>query len=390
MRGVAFSLMAMTWLIIFLLALLVYIHAGYPLLMAFLARIRPKALASQNPGEVGLSIVVCARNAGQAISTRLENLLACEWEGPLEIVVYCDGCEDDTAVRARALDDARVKVIEALQSRGKAAALNAAIPACSNAFVVLCDVRQTFVKETLKHLIRPLNDPRVMAVSGLLEIAPSKKGSGQGVDLYWRLECKIREWEGCYDSVIGCTGAIYAIRKDAFTPLNEDTILDDVEIPMRMAVAGGRICYEPRARAFDPQTLDPEKEKLRKLRTLVGNFQILTRYPHWLLPWKNRLWWQLISHKYLRLAVPWLLIALALSSVIVSEIPWVQALILAQAFCYACAIVGILKPSLKWRLFTIPAGFVLLQWSCLHSFFAFLRHRRDLRVLWKAAPNAKS
>lgn len=373
----------MTWVLCGLLALVAYAHAGYPLLMAFLARWRPRALDPHEDDKAGLSIVVCARDAGAAITARLENLLACAWEKDLEILVFCDGCADDTAERAQALGDARVRVIEAPEPRGKAAALNQAVPACRFAQVVLCDVRQTFHPEALRHLTRPLLDPDVAAVSGLLEIAPSAAGGGQGVDVYWKMERKLREWEGRFDSVIGCTGAICAIRRDAFTPLEPDAILDDVEIPMRMAVAGGRVFYEPRARAFDPQSLDPAKEKIRKLRTLVGNYQLICRYPEWLLPWRNRLWWQLISHKYLRLVVPWLLVCIAMATLLAPPLAWVRLLAAAQVAAYGCAMAGLLLPRARWKVLTIPAGFVLLQWSCLQALFAFLRHRRDLRALWK-------
>jgi|APTNR8051073442_1049403.scaffolds.fasta_scaffold00860_5 cellulose synthase/poly-beta-1,6-N-acetylglucosamine synthase-like glycosyltransferase len=370
--------------ILFLLALVFYTHAGYPLLMALLSRLRPRALHYAEGGgdDQGLSVVICVRNAVDLIGPRLQNLLACSWMGPREIVVYCDGCTDSTAAEARKFEEAGVRVIENAKPLGKAAALNAAIPLCRHLIVVLCDVRQTFAVDALKQLATPFGDPRVAAVSGLLEIAASDSGGGQGVDLYWRIERKLREWEARYDSVIGCTGAICAIRRDAFRPLDEDTILDDVVIPMRLAVEGGRIFYEPRAIAYDPQTLEPDKEKRRKLRTLVGNYQMMERYPEWFLPWENRLWWQLISHKYLRLAVPWILVAIAGLSLLAAGTGMGSVLILAQMVAYACAAVGLGVPQWRMRLFTIPAGFLLLQWSCAMALIAYWKHGGDLRRLW--------
>lgn len=373
---------AATWTLATLIGLLFYTQAGYPLLMAVLARLCPRPLRLDEPAVRALSIVLCARNAGGTIVARLNNLLACEWEGELEILVYCDGCTDDTAAQATSHADPRVRVIEGAESRGKALALNAAVPLCRHPHVVLCDVRQRFDAAALRFLAAPFADPGVAAVSGRLEIAASASGGGQGVDLYWRIERKLREWESRYDSVVGCTGAICAIRRDAFEPLQPDTLLDDVVIPMRLAVRGGRVLYEPRALAFDPQTLDPASERVRKLRTLVGNYQMLARHPEWLLPWRQRLWWQLISHKYLRLAMPWLLIAVAVTTVLASPSPWMLGFAALQVGCYACAILGLFLPRLRLKLFTIPAGFLLLQWSCLRAFFAFLAHRRDLRALW--------
>ncbi len=376
-----------SWTLAALLALLFYAQAGYPLLMAALARLRPKLLRPTGPPVCALSIVVCARNAGEAIVKRLRNLLACEWRGELEILVYCDGCSDATAVLAASLGDPRVRVIAGHVPLGKALALNAAVPLCRHPLVVLCDVRQRFETQTLQRLAAPFADPEVAAVSGRLEIAASAAGGGQGVDLYWRIERKLREWESRYDSVIGCTGAVCAIRRDAFEPLEPGTLLDDVIIPMCLAARGGRVLFEPQALAFDPQPLDPGRERVRKLRTLVGNYQMLARHPEWLLPWRHRLWWQLLSHKYLRLAVPWLLIGIAVLTALAPRSGWTLGLAVGQILAYACALLGLALPRVRWKLLTVPAGFLLLQWSCLCAFFAYLAHRRDLRALWPASPH---
>ncbi len=376
------------WLLLLLtcLLLIAYAHVGYPVLMAVLARLRKKPLKTSQPLPAGISIVMSVFNAETRIQARLRNLLACRWHGELEIVVFCDGCTDGTAQTVAELGDPRVRVLSHPQSRGKATALNEAVPDCRFPVVVLCDARQDFHPEALMELVTPFSDPTVGAVSGLLEIAASAAGSGQGVDLYWKIERKLREWEGIFDSVIGCTGAIYAIRQDLFLPLHPATILDDVVVPMRIAAAGRRVLYAPAAVAYDPQTLDPVLEKKRKLRTLAGNYQMIEHFPAWLLPWKNRTWWQLISHKYLRLAVPWLLIAVLLLSLLAPKTPFVLLLLAGQAAAYGAAMTGLLLPGVKVRALTIPAGFLLLQITCLRALGAYLKARRDALSLWRAVP----
>lgn len=376
------------WLLLLLtcLLLIAYAHAGYPLWMALLARLRPKPVKTDGTLPAGLSVVMSVYNAESRIQERLRNLLACEWPGELEIVVFCDGCTDATADKVAALADPRVRVMSHPQQRGKATALNEALPACRYPVVVLCDARQDFHPQALMELAKPFADAGVGAVSGLLEIAASASGSGQGVDLYWKIERKLREWEGRYDSVIGCTGAIYAIRRQLFQPLHPATILDDVVVPMRIAVAGNRVLYAPTAIAYDPQTLDPALEKKRKLRTLAGNYQMMEHFPGWILPWRNRTWWQLISHKYLRLAVPWLMLAVLILSVLATPSPLVVLLLAGQVLAYGAAALGLLFPQMKLRLFSIPAGFLLLQVTCLRALGAYFKARRDALSLWQAAP----
>lgn len=368
------------------LLLIAYAHVGYPMLMAVLARWKRRPLNLDPALPSGISIVLSVYNAESRIQERLRNLLACRWPGELEIVVFCDGCTDATAQRVADLLDSRLRVINHPKQRGKATALNEAIPTCRYPVVVLGDARQDFHPEALVELVKPFSTPTVGAVSGLLEIAASATGSGQGVDLYWKIERKLREWEGLFDSVIGCTGAIYAIRRDLFQPLHPATILDDVVVPMHIVVRGHRVLYAPTAIAYDPQTLEPRLEKKRKLRTLAGNYQMIEHFPGWLLPWKNRTWWQLISHKYLRLAVPWLLLAVLVLSLLAPKTPFILLLLVGQGTAYGAAVVGLLLPKVKARLFTIPAGFLLLQITCLRALGAYMQARRDALSLWQAAP----
>jgi cellulose synthase/poly-beta-1,6-N-acetylglucosamine synthase-like glycosyltransferase len=376
------------WLLVLILCLLLigYAHAGYPLLMALLARVRSQPVHADGSLPAGISIVLSVYNAESRIQDRLRNLLACHWPGELEILVFCDGCTDATAEKVTELQDTRLRVICHPQQRGKATALNEAIPACRFPVIILCDARQDFHPDALVRLVRPFSDPQVGAVSGLLEIAPSTTGSGQGMDLYWKIERKLREWEGRVDSVIGCTGAIYAIRQDLFLPLHPATLLDDVVVPMNIVVSGHRVLYEPEAVAYDPQTLNPVLEKKRKLRTLAGNYQLMEQFPGWMLPWKNRTWWQLISHKYLRLVVPWLLLAVLLISLAAPKSLVVWLLLAGQILAYGAAGAGLLLPGLKSRLFTVPAGFLLLQITCLRALEAYLQARRDALSLWQAVP----
>lgn len=376
----------MTLVLILCLAVIAFALAGYPLLMACLAHVRPMPVArASGLHQEGVSVVLCVTNAATRIEARITNLLACEHPGEIEILVNCDGSDDGTVEKLRSLSDPRVTVLECPERRGKAAGLNATIPICRFPLVVLCDARQEFAPDAITRLLAPFGDPDVAAASGLLDISSSSAGGGQGVDLYWRIERKLRERESRFDSVIGCTGAICAIRRDLYEPLPDDTILDDVVIPMRLVARGYRVIYVPEARAFDPQRLDPDLEKKRKLRTLVGNYQMIERYPAWLVPWGNRLWWHLISHKYLRLAAPWLLVIVAVLSLLAPSGALITAIRWAQAACYSLAAAGLIFRGSKSKLLAIPAGFVLLQWSAMRALTAFLAHRHDLLALWREA-----
>lgn len=356
-------------------------------IMGVLARVRPRRAQPTQPLPEAISIILCVHNGAGGIEKRLRNLLDAEWHGEREIIVYCDGCTDNTATLALQVAPTVVRVLEDPRQRGKWAGLNEAVRSARHSILVFADLRQTFDQQALMLLAAAFQAPTVGAVSGLLRIAPSEAGGGQGMDLYWRMETKLREWEALVDSVIGSTGAIHAIRRELYTDLPPDTILDDVVVPMQIAVQGWRVAYEPRALAFDPQTLSPAKEKQRKLRTLAGNYQMMERHAAWMLPWRNRLWIQLISHKYARLLVPWLMLLALLLTFALPKTPLIWTLLASQVLCYLLAAVGCLLPGLRARWITIPSGFLILQWTCARALFTYLRCRKDPLLIWGGPPS---
>ncbi len=356
------------WISAFLLA---FTYAGYPLIIALLTKGRrlPEA-----PLKVeAICVVVVTHNEEARIAQRIENLLASDYPGEqLSILVVSDGSTDETIARIEAVRDPRVAVIRQPERMGKAAGLNAGVAAAKAPIIIFTDARQSFAPDTICKLVARLAEPTIGAVSGELTIAGSASGTGSGVDTYWKLERFLRARESLLDSCIGCTGAVYAIRRELFTPLPEDTVLDDVVVPMRIAIAGKRVIHEPTALAFDPQSLEPTTEKRRKRRTLAGNFQMLFRYPAWLLPWKNRLCGQLIAHKYLRLAGPLLLIlTLASSATLAHTATLYRAALLFQAAFYLLAGIGMLLP-IRLKILTLPAGFVFLNAAVVAALWHYL------------------
>lgn len=345
-------------------AALFYTFLGYPLLIGALAKAFGQPVKKSPPTTPpAVTVVLVAFNEEERIVARVENLLAARYPADqLEVLVVTDGSTDGTVARLRALTDPRVRVLAREQRSGKSACLNAAIPQAHGEIVVLCDARQRFAPHTIPELVANFSDPTLGAVSGSLEIDPAATGVGGGVDLYWKLEKFIRASEGRFSSTIGATGAVYAIRRELFQAIPSDTILDDVVIPLQIAVNHGkRISFDPTAPAYDPQTTDPAREKRRKMRTLAGNFQLLAHHPGWLLPGRTGLWWQLLSHKYSRIVAPVFMVTMFAGNAALAGVPFYREIFFAHAAFYSLALLGLALPALKWKPFSIPAGFVFLN-----------------------------
>jgi cellulose synthase/poly-beta-1,6-N-acetylglucosamine synthase-like glycosyltransferase len=357
---------------------LTYTFFGYGLLIATIARWRPRPISNPCPGAAlpPLAVVLVAHNEEHQIAARLQNLLSCEYPAEkLRILLVSDGSTDSTGIRAEAIRDPRIEVIVQTERAGKAAGLNLAVSRCREEVVVFTDARQRFAPNAIKQLATHFSDSEIGAVSGALEIAAATSAAGAGVDAYWRYEKFLRAAESRVDSCIGCTGAIYALRRTLFSPIPEDTLIDDVVIPMSAAVQGARVIHDPLARASDPQPLEPAAERRRKQRTLAGGFQLLFRHPAWLLPWRNRLWWQLISHKYLRLVAPAFLLTAFGANLALASRPFYAFCLAAQSVFYACAAVGSLPRATRLRVFALPAGFVFLNLQAVRGFLYYVTRR---------------
>lgn len=360
------------------LVVICYAFLGYPLVVFFAARLgRKRNTTTAAVTLPPISVVLAAYNEEHRIVPRIQNLLASDYPtGKLDLIVVSDASTDATVERLRALNDSRIQVVGQPQRSGKAACLNVGIAAARGEIIVFTDVRQDFAPNAIRELVKHFADSQIGAVSGELEIAQASSGIGSGVDSYWHLEKFIRFNEARRDSCIGCTGAVYAIRRHLFRPIPTDTLLDDIVIPMQIAMQNYRVVFEPKAIAFDPQPLEPDAERIRKQRTLTGNYQMLFRYPHWLLPWRNRLWWQLISHKYLRLAAPFFLLAiLVINAALIAE-PFYRFLFFGQCLFYTLAAIGMLFSYKRNVFFSLPAGFVFLNCMAASGLWHYLRFPR--------------
>lgn len=368
--------------------LLAYTYVGYPSLVwawALLRERRPRL----RPLEPRVSVVIVAYNEAERIEGKLENLLSLDYpRDRLEIVVGSDGSPDGTASRARRFEGANVSVVAYETRRGKAAMLNDILPKTRGEIVVLADARQRFEPGALRALARPFADPEVGAVSGdlILTSRPGHTAVGEGVGFYWRYEKFIRQNESRVDSTVGATGAIYAIRRELVERIPDDTILDDVLIPMKAVRRSYRVLFEPGARAYDQATARAEAEFTRKARTISGNFQLFAR-EHWLLnPLQNRLWFQTVSHKGLRLLGPVLHVAAFGATLALAREPFYREMLLAQIVFYLTALCGhaLRNARRKIPFLSVPYTICLLNWATIVGFSRFVAGRQ--LATWEKAP----
>ena len=303
----------MWWVLAISVLMLGYTYAGYPVVIVWLARCRERPVR-KGPFEGGVSVLIAAHNEAGTLPAKLANLLELAQSEPIrEIWIGLDGCTDGTKAAVESLlpaaDALRIELVEFAQARGKAAVLNDLMSRASQPVLVMMDARQRVEAGAISKLLENFADPQVGVVSGALVYESVAGGAQKGADSYWSYEKCIRQRESQFWAVPGATGALYAIRKELCQPIPENTLVDDVLIPMRAVMAGFRCLFEPAARVFDLPSARFGQEGARKRRTLAGIWQLMALEPRIFSVLANPIWFQWISHKFLRLLTPFFVLA---------------------------------------------------------------------------------
>ncbi|PYV78114.1 MAG: family 2 glycosyl transferase [Acidobacteria bacterium] len=369
----------MKWVFWMPAALIAYTYLGYPLWLWIRSRWCRKRVRC-GPYIPFLSIIMVVHNEEKVLLRKLRNLLELNYPAELlEIVVVSDGSTDTTnQILSEHMADPHMRVIFNPQQQGKAAGLNAAMSSVRGEIVVFTDARQQIEPDAIRVLVENFADPEIGCASGELMLGDPETGEAeQGMGVYWRIEKAVRELESAAGSVVGATGAIYAIRRKLLVRVPAETILDDVYIPMHVVRRGARVIFDPRARAWDSPDQGTAREFSRKVRTLSGNYQLLQLAP-WLLSSANPLRFQFVSHKLLRLVVPFALLATLLASLVTPGVFYHGAAILQLAF-YTLSLLGlvhVLRRGAFGRVTDAARTFVLLNTAAVVAFANFAVGRK--------------
>ncbi|HWB82775.1 MAG TPA: glycosyltransferase family 2 protein [Bryobacteraceae bacterium] len=345
-------------------AFTLYTLAGYPLLLAMLARAHSRPVHKKwQPRTV--TVLLPVRNGERWIRGKLESLLALRYPRELvQILVISDGSTDRTDEIVQSFADHGAVHLLQVPPVGKALALNAGLGHATGEILFLTDVRQELHPDSLHNLVACFSDDAVGAASGELIIRDGESLEELSVGMYWKYEKWIRRRQSRIDSMLGASGCIYAMRRELAAPLPPGTLADDMFLPLGAFFRGYRIVFDESARAFDyPTALNAEFR--RKVRTQAGVYQIIRPYPQLLTP-RNRMWLHFVSHKLARLALPYVLL-LAFATSFALPDPWKTIALSGQAIWYGLALADLWLPDrfpLK-RLTSATRSFVVLMAAAL-------------------------
>lgn len=346
-------------------ALIVYVYAGYPLLLLLVRAVAGARRTQAADHRPPLTLIVSAYNEAGIIGEKIANSLSLDYPAErLEVLVVSDCSSDGTDEIVAAVKDPRVRLLRMAERGGKTLGLNAAVAAARGELLVFSDANAMYVHDALLQLARNFADPAVGAVVGESTYAAAQAGADKDESLYWRYEVMIKRLESALGSTVGGDGAIYAIRKSLYRPMRADALSDFVN-PLQIVQSGHRCVYEPQARSIENAAGDFEREFRRKVRIVNRAWRAMMSLKSLLNPARYGLFAvQIFSHKLLRWLVPLFLVVCLVANIAIAGSHWFYtAALAAQLTLYAFAGIGhaLRRRRSVPRLFAIPYYFVMVN-----------------------------
>lgn len=371
---------AFFWLAIFIIF---YAYAGYGILLYALVKIKRffgrGKIASDPAYEPEVSFVIPCYNELDYIDAKAENCLNFDYpKEKLKIIFITDGSNDGTNLKAEKIHG--VQVLHENARRGKSAAENRAMQHIDTPIIIFSDANTILPSNAIRKIVQHYADPVVGAVSGEKRIMDKDKdnATGAGEGIYWKYESFLKKLDSELLTIVGAAGELFSFRKELYTRLEEDTILDDFIESLRIAEKGYRVVYEPEAYAMEIASESVTEELKRKIRICAGAWQSMVRLSSLLNPFTNfTLTFQYVSHRVLRWSlVPiLLLLLLPLNLALLNEGLIYQALFIGQALFYTMALSGwyLANKAIKVKALFIPYYFFIMNYAAFLGFFRYIK-----------------
>ncbi|MDQ2746999.1 MAG: glycosyltransferase family 2 protein [Acidobacteriota bacterium] len=361
-------------------AMLLYVYAGYPLLVFLVSRVRPRTVAKA-AFEPLATVLITAYNEEKDIAAKLENTLEIDYPPEkLEILVVSDCSNDRTDKIVESFAVRGVKLYRQTERHGKTMAQNAAVERANGEIILFSDATTMYQPDVLKQMLPSFADQSIGCVAGrLIYVDDSRSNVGKGAKSYWSYETFLKKSESRACSLIGASGCLYAVRKAVYRPMYAEACSDFL-IATKIYEQGLRTVYEPNAVCTEETNRHADKEMRMRVRVISQTFTDLWRNRRMMNPFRSGFFAvELISHKLLRYAVPLFLLLIIISSfalVFFSEFFWIVFAL--QILFYSIALVGWLleRSGKNLGVLAIPLYFVLANLASLIGFYKFLRGER--------------
>jgi cellulose synthase/poly-beta-1,6-N-acetylglucosamine synthase-like glycosyltransferase len=366
------------------LGIIFYTYFGYPLLILFLSLFVNHKI-KKGEIEPKVTILITAYNEEKNIAGKLENTLNMDYpKGKFEIIVASDASEDNTDGIVKGFGSQGVTLYRVEGRVGKTETQNQTVKMAKGDIVIFSDATTKYKKDAVRKIVRNYNDPSIGAVSGRYEyVNPTGAPVGLGTILFWKYENSVKSRQTRIETITGCCGCIYSVRKSLYEPLPREIISDLVE-PLKILEKGYRIAFEPEAVAYEETTESSKEEFGMRVRVISRGMYGLWYMRKLFNPLKyGFVTFQLFSHKVLRWMIPFMLPFLLISNLFLVSNPFYVLTLVAQILFYIGAMGGYLldKMGKKAKLLALPLYYCVVNAASVAAFIRTIFGKKA--IVWE-------
>ena len=286
-----------------LLFLTAFPYFIFPLLVIMWGKISGK-IWQQGEIRPRVSMIISVFNEEGVIGDKIRNALSLSYPEELfEVVVVSDGSTDRSNEIVSSFTDSRVVFMPFTERKGKTSCLNQAVLKAKGDILLFTDANSMFPPDLLLHATRNFADPAIGLVTGWTKYRKAE-GDEESVGLYARLEMATKKAESMISSCVGADGAIFAIRKPLYQPL-QDYDINDFVIPLNVIGQGKRVVLDTDVFCFEEPGEDESKEFRRQVRITNRTLGAIWRNIQYLNPLNYGTFALfLLCHKVVRFLLP--------------------------------------------------------------------------------------
>ena len=392
--------------IIFWIALFIvfYTYLGYGIVLYLLVKLKElfvKPIKRKLPEDSTLpevTLFITAFNEEEVVDEKMKNSLELDYpEDKLHIVWVTDGSNDGTNEQLRTRWEGKATVLFQPERQGKTAAMNRGMKLINTPIVVFTDANTMVNQEAIREIVLAFEDTRVGCVAGEKRIAvQTRDGAAAGGEgIYWKYESTLKALDARLYSAVGAAGELFAVRQELFEEMEQDTLLDDFILSLRIAMQGYTIAYCTEAYAIESGSADMHEEEKRKVRIAAGGLQSIWRLRPLLNPFRyGILSFQYVSHRVLRWSLTPILLFLllplnALLLCMGASCEIYGTILILQILFYILGLWGyyLSTRQIKNKLLFIPYYFLFMNVNVLKG-IGYLRKKRETGA-WEKAKRGK-
>lgn len=259
-----------------------------------------------------VSVIISAHNEESCIKEKVESIFAGNYpKEKFEVHIGSDHSTDKTEdiIRLLMKDYPSLKFFDFTERRGKGSVVNDLVQNSSGTILVLTDANVIFSDDTLFYLVRHFKNTKIGLVdTNMINRGMKEEGISYQEKAYISREVRIKDHESrLWGAMMGPFGGCYAIRKEDYTRVPSNFLVDDFYINMRIFEKGKLAINDVHAIVFENLPDELKVEFRRKVRIGTGNFQNLREF--WRLIFTLRYGFAFLSHKVARWFGPFFLLA---------------------------------------------------------------------------------